>query len=220
MDINGCDTIYVNASGETIDRRPGGDDLTINTIDDIVVEGKSQEEEADPDYLNYLNWLNSHAGNAASIYSANIYAGNRPFIPGYYVNSAGKNIPLTIVNKLPNGKYVRGVQGHRYGINIAKSKVKIPGMIGQGLGFLSFGFALDNYISNQNLSTGIDFAVTGTSVFYWEAGVSYMYVRTVADPNISQMKVNIINNQNSLNNTLNPTTGEYYPAGYFSGFGF
>ena len=42
----------------------------------------------------------------------------------------------------------------------------------------------------------------------------------VAKPNIQQIQKNIVNKKNPLSGTVNPTTGEYYVPGYFSGFRF
>ncbi|MFG5856817.1 RHS repeat-associated core domain-containing protein, partial [Dysgonomonas sp. Shenzhen-Wh21] len=213
IDINGMDTTYINPKGETIVVIPGGGNVTITTANDVIVEPETSS------YMPILTFGIGVSGTATSTY-AGLHYTQRPWGTGYFQTSRGNYYSLSVLKPNANGKYVKGVQGLRYGALYAKKSVRIPAKIGSSLSWISLGISGINFYNNQSLSNGIDLGISAAGIIYWEAAVPYTYFQVVGQPNIDQIKENIKTNQNPLNNTINPTTGEYYVPGYFDGFGF
>lgn len=217
IDPNGCDTIYAFKDGTEFDRiiAEGEDVIIYGPSAETVIEGT----QSSTSYNLFAYGLGLNA-TGFSAYAGQRYTGSNVFRQGYFQTSRGNFHSLSVLQPQANGQYVRGVQGLRYGALYARKSANIPGKIGTGMSYISLGLTGYNFVNNPTLTNGFDVGVSITGIVYWEAAVAYMYIDLVASPNIKQIQENIKNGSNPLNGTVNPTTGEYYVPGYFSGFGF
>ncbi|MDR0825273.1 MAG: hypothetical protein LBN74_09280 [Prevotella sp.] len=217
IDINGMDTTYVNPKNEIILTITGGDDVTMPAANDVMVEGESSNSTTS--FMPLFAYGVGLGGTTASAY-AGLHYTQRLWGTGYFQTSRGNYYSLSELKPNVNGKYINGIQGLRYGALYAQKSVHIPAKIGAGLSYVSVFVSGVNFANDQSVSSGIDLGISAIGVVYWEVAVPYMYYQLVGVPNMEQIKENIRTNQHPLNNTVNPTTGEFYVPGTFNGFGF
>ena len=132
---------------------------------------------------------------------------------GYFTTQKGKTHPFTILNKQPNGKYVRGVQGYRYSAEWAKNSSKLARTLGNNIGFMNTFYGIGCVIGEPNFENIIDLSIGFASLVYWEIGAIYTFGKTYSDwvimPNIQQIRMNIENGVSPMRNVYNPQTGMY-----------
>jgi hypothetical protein len=89
------------------------------------------------------------------------------------------------LEKLPNGKYVQGVQGYRYGYKNALKHAKAARIAGKTVGVLGLtATSADMYVNGINLSNSLDmtFGVVGfLPGAGWIVSLSYFVVNTTVE---------------------------------------
>jgi len=111
-------------------------------------------------------------------YSRSLTFGNKVLLDGYWRSGGGRYYSFSVLNRMPNGKYVRGVQGLRYSLNWAKTSVKIPSVLGKGVGGLTVLYSGINVVDGFGLNwdtlfDSIDFGIGVIGAVYWPVGVVY-----------------------------------------------
>lgn len=157
-------------------------------------------------------------GSGSSVYGFSLYSPNGRLGYGHYQSSSGKIYSLSVLELQATGKYIHGIAGHRLGVQYAMSKSTGWRGLGTGLGYATTLYSGYLMYKEPNVENGLSLTVGVAGIFVWPIGVMGSATLPTAFAGKAQIKHNIMTNEHPLNNTINPTTGEFYVPGYFSGF--
>lgn len=83
----------------------------------------------------------------------------------FWRTRSGKTYDSSILQRQPNGKYVRGVQGIRISRDIAKESVKVPSIVGKVLGGIDIGVNAANTLVDPTTGNVINLGRSVASFF-------------------------------------------------------
>lgn len=115
----------------------------INNIEEYMTN--ASEENYSISYSSFF----SNASTLTSEYAKWRYNAD-PVTGGYWRGANGKLYNASLLQKQATGKYVRGVQGYRYSVQYAFNRSKKINNIGNGLGIVSIGVSIGQYMYENN----------------------------------------------------------------------
>ncbi len=148
----------------------------------------------------YNNFL-SYSSSIGAAYAGSHYTDNNFARTGYFKTSNGTIRSLTDLEKQPNGKYLKGVQGMRISAEGAKYSVNHLSKVAKLGGHVSTLYSTYSFAANPNFEDGINASVGFGSMVFWEIGVFYMsadlMIRATSGER-TQIKQNINENKNPM----------------------
>lgn len=204
----GMDTVTVDLNGRETNRiQATGEDVLMTNLDEVIITASAKKN-----FLPVLMFGMNYLGQGFTTYGGMQYTPSTSWRTGYFRTASGTQYSNNILKPLENGKYVRGVQGIRYGQQYAMARAKIPVRLGSGMGAITTGYSGYQFFIHPNVKDGFDTAAGVASIFFWELGVAYSMGSVYVDctkNEINTIKENIVTNQNPLRGVYNPTTGQY-----------
>jgi RHS repeat-associated protein len=169
---------------------------------------------------NTMNWLyfgmtfTNGMAQIGTAYSKGRYTPGTPWRTGYYTTSNGKTVSLNELKPDANGKFIKGVQGHRNAINGYKANLRLLNRTLTGLNYVAVGYDFFKLFGDkENIGNWVAVSIDGASYFFWEVGVVAAGVQGMtwaASGEMQQIQTNIMNNENPLNNVYVPGLGTTY----------
>jgi RHS repeat-associated protein len=189
------------------------------SFDDVNIIPQSDNNEGAPIFIYidpFVKFLN-YTSAIGSLSAGNRYVSSNYFRDGYFVTLKGKQYPLSVLNRQSNGKFAKGIQGLRNGANSAKFSVETLTRTIKIVNYIQGGIDLAKFANDQSLGNGANVVIDGVSYMFWEVGVVNAGIQLMIDANSGereQIKKNIMNNENPMNNVYVPGLG----TDYFSPF--
>jgi hypothetical protein len=142
----------------------------------------------------------SVAGTASSTYAGLRYTSYN-WGGGYFRTACGNFYKMSALELQASGKFVQGVQGLRYGMEVAEKASAVPRAIGNWAGILTTGYAFYKFRGNPTIGNGITVGEGIVSLLSWEVGLGLTYIHTSIDyQNVMiQNQLQIINTVNDSN---------------------
>ena len=207
IDPLGLDTCTYNPADDTFSS------IENPSLPDVEVVAKKKNSSNGGSVVGTVMVFVDLGNQVGTTYSKSIYQETNRFYSGYYTNSKGQQIPLTVLERRPDGKFQIGVEGHRNGLNNAMAKVSLLNRTLTVTGYVSTAYNIWNFRKNPSIENAAVLVIDGVSYAAWQvgvvsAGVQGMIWASTAER--EQIQTNIKNNGNTLNNVYVPGLGTPY----------